>query len=189
MRPGMSVRPPPSMTVASASTGVSILPLDTRSMMFPRTITLPGSVSFSALPSKIRTFLNRVTATLGTAVAVPAAGLAAGDDTVWGGAVVAVPVAPPPASDPDGAPDGAQPAESMSATTAPRSLTFSRMEASLRGLLVVVGPFSSQRSVGRFYPESVVSMTLWVFVKTWSRSIGLDLVVPALGARNAHPDA
>src|SRR5215468_980713 len=132
MRPGMSVRPPPSMTVTLASTGDSILALETRSMMFPRTITLLGFVSFSALPSKIRTFLNRVTATLGAAVAALAAsGLAGGDDTVVGGVVVAAPVAAPPASDPDGAPDGAQLAESMSATTAVRSRTLSRTGASL----------------------------------------------------------
>src|SRR6516225_9388608 len=128
MRPGMSVRPPPSMTVASASAGVSILPLDTRTMMFPRTITLPVSVSFSALPSKIRTFLNRVTATLGAAVAALAApGLAGGDDTVAGEVVVAAPAAAPPASDPDGAPAGAQLAQSISATIAVRNRTLPRM--------------------------------------------------------------
>src|SRR5215469_1954322 len=101
-------------------------------MLFPRTITLLGSVSFYALPSKIRTFLNRVTATLGAAVAALAApGLAGGDDTVAGGVVVAAPVTTPPASDPDGAPDGAQPAESMSATIAVMNRTISRMEALL----------------------------------------------------------
>src|SRR5215831_4558447 len=111
MRPGMSVRPPPSMTVTLASAGDSILPLDTRLMMFPRTITLLGFVSFSALPSKIRTFLNRVMATLGAAVpALAASTLAGGDDTIAGGVVVAAPAAAPPASDPDGALDGAQPA-------------------------------------------------------------------------------
>src|SRR5215831_8575961 len=143
MRPGMSVRPPPSMTVTLASAGGWILPLETRSMMFPRTITLPGSLSFSALPSKIRTFLNRVTATLGAAVvALAASGLPGGDDTVAGGLVVAAPVAALPASDPDGAPEGAQPAESMSATIAVRNRTLSRMEALLSGgLLVVIGPF------------------------------------------------
>src|SRR5215467_13538422 len=73
-------------------------------MMFPRTITLLVSESFSALPSKIRTFLNSVTATLGAAVAAPAAsGLAGEDDTVAGGVVGAAPVAALPASDPDGA--------------------------------------------------------------------------------------
>src|SRR6516164_8581945 len=124
MRPGMSVRPPPSMTVTLASAGGWILTLETRSMMFPRTITLLGSVSFSALPSKIRTFLNRVTATSGAAVAALAApGLAGGDDTVAGGAVVAAPVAMRPASDPDGAPDGAQLAESMSVTITLRNRT------------------------------------------------------------------
>src|SRR5215472_10373641 len=106
MRPGMSVRPPPSITVTSASAGDWILPLETRSMMLPRTITLLGSVSLSALPSKILTFLNRVTATFGTAVAALAAsGFAGGDGTVAGAVVVATPVAAPPASDPDGAPD------------------------------------------------------------------------------------
>src|SRR5262245_55759651 len=135
MRPGMSVRPPPSMTVTLASTGDSILALETRSMMFPRTITLLGFVSFSALPSKIRTFLNRVIATLDAAVAAPiASGLAGGDATIAGGVVVAAPVAAPPASDPDGAPDGAQPAESMSATIAVRNRTISRMEALLSGV-------------------------------------------------------
>src|SRR6516162_11933937 len=98
-------------------------------MMFPRTITLPGSVSFSALPSKTRTFLNRVTATLGAAVAALAAsGIAGGDDTVAGGVVGAAPVAAPPASDPDGAPDGPQPAQSTSATVAVRNRTLARME-------------------------------------------------------------
>src|SRR5215469_3522939 len=147
MRPGMSVRPPPSMTVTLASAGGWIVALETRSMMFPRTITLLGSVSFSALPSKIRTFLNRVTATLGAAVAAPAApGPAGGDDTVAGGVVVAAPVAAPPASDPDGAPDGAQPAESMSTTMALRNRTLSRMKASLAGFVSRNGPFEcSQR--------------------------------------------
>src|SRR5215472_17465097 len=131
MRPGMSVRPPPSMTVTLASAGGWIVLLETRSMMFPRTITLLGSVSFSALPAKIRTFLNSVTATLGAAVAaLPAPGLAGEDDTVAGGVVVAAPVAAPPASDPDGVPDGAQPADSMSATTTLRNRNLSRMEAS-----------------------------------------------------------
>src|SRR5215470_3103535 len=102
MRPGMSVRPPPSMTVTLASAGGWILTLETRSMMLPRTITLLGSVSLSTLPSKIRTFLNRVTATLGAEVAAPAAsGPAGGDDTAAGEAVVAAAVAAPPASDPD----------------------------------------------------------------------------------------
>src|SRR5215469_15967375 len=102
-----------------------------RSMMFLRTITFLGPASVSALPSKIRTFLNRVTATLGAAVAAPAAsGLACGDDTVAGGVVGAAPVAAPPASAPDGAPDGAQPPESMSATIAVRNRTSPRMEVS-----------------------------------------------------------
>src|SRR5215469_12577743 len=105
-------------------------PLETRSMMLPRTITLLGSVSFSALPSTIRTFLNRVTAISGAEVAaLTASGLAGGDDSVAGGVVVAAPVAAPPASDPDGAPDGAQPAKSMSATIAVRNRNVSRMEA------------------------------------------------------------
>src|SRR5262249_33088613 len=104
-------------------------------MMFPRTITLLGSVSFSALPSKIRTFLNSVTATLGAAVATLAeSGLAGGADTVAGGAVVAAPVAAPPVSDPEGVPDGAQPAESMSAAIAVRNRTILRMGASLAGV-------------------------------------------------------
>src|SRR5215468_7119830 len=125
MRPGMSVRPPPSMTVTLASAGGWIVSLETRSMMFPRTITLLGSVSFSALPSKIRTFLNRVTATLGAAVAALAAsGLPGGDDTVAGGLDVAAPVAALPASDPDGAPEGAQPADSVSAIIAVRNRNF-----------------------------------------------------------------
>src|SRR6516225_1726773 len=104
-------------------------------MMFPRTITLLVSESFSALPLKIRTFLNRVMAALGAGVAaLAAAGLAEGDDTVAGGVVVAAPAAAPPASDPDGAPDGAQPAESMSASITPRNRTISRMEALLSGV-------------------------------------------------------
>src|SRR5215831_14923607 len=107
IRPGMSVRPPPSITVTLASAGDWILPLETLSMMLPRTITLLGFVSFSALPSKIRTFSNRVMATLGAAVAAAASGLAGGDDTIAGAVVVATPVAAPPVSAPDGAPDGA----------------------------------------------------------------------------------
>src|SRR5262245_21546339 len=103
-------------------------------MMFPRTITLLVSESFSALPSKIRTSLNRVTATLGAAVAALAApGFVGGDDTVAGGVVVAAPVAASRAPEPDGAPDAAQPAESMSATIAVRNRTLSRMDASLTG--------------------------------------------------------
>src|SRR5215469_6772784 len=134
MRPGMSVRPPPSMTVTLASADGWILTLETRSMMFPRTITLLGPASFSALPSKIRTFLNRVTATLGAAAAaLTASGPAGGDDTAAGVVVVGAPVAAPPASDPDGAPDGAQPAQSMSATIAARNRTLSRIDASLAG--------------------------------------------------------
>src|SRR5215469_12034083 len=106
-----------------------------RSMMFLRTITLLGPESFSALPSKIRTFLNRVTATLGAAVPAPAAsGRAGGDDTVAGGVVAAASVAAPPASAPDGAPGAALPAESMSATTALRNPNLSRMEALLSGI-------------------------------------------------------
>src|SRR5262245_45169069 len=105
-----------------------------RSMMFLRTITLVGPASFSALPSKIRTFLNRVTVTSGAAVAALAAPeLAGGDGTVAGTVVGAAPLAALPASDPDGAPDGAQLAESMSAAIAVRNRTISRMEASLAG--------------------------------------------------------
>src|SRR5215469_7131086 len=134
MRPGMSVRPPPSMTVTFASAGGWILTRETRSMMLPRTITLLGSVSFSALPSKIRTFSKRVTASLGAAVAALAASVpAAGEDTV----AVAAPVAAPPVSDPDGVPDGAQPPKSMSAITVLRNRTRSRMKASSAGSTVM----------------------------------------------------
>src|SRR5215469_17149463 len=108
------------MTLTLASAGGWILTLETRSIMFPRTITLLVSESFSALPSKIRTFLNSVTATLGVAAA---SGFAGGDDTVAGGVVVAAPVATRPASNPNGAPDGAQLAESMSATITLRNRT------------------------------------------------------------------
>jgi hypothetical protein len=152
----MSVRPPPSMTVTFASAGDWILPRETRSMMLPRTITLLGFVSFSALPAKIRTFLNRVMATLGAVVpALAASGLAGGDDTVAGGVVVAAPVAAPLASDPDGALDGAQPLERMSATTALRNRMSLRMEGSSAGsvsrdeifylLCVPWGDFSRKR--------------------------------------------
>src|SRR6516162_2260180 len=114
-------------------------------MMFPRTITLLGFVSFSALPSKIRTFLNRVMATLGAAVAAATSLLAGGDDTIAGAVAVATPVAAPPVSTPDGALDGAQPAESMSTTTALRNRSLSRMQASS-------GSVSRDRT---FYPLSV----------------------------------
>jgi hypothetical protein len=68
-------------------------------MMLPCTITFLASVSLSPLPSKIRTFRNRVNPTLG------ADGVAGGDDTVAGGGVVATPVAEPPGPDSEGAPD------------------------------------------------------------------------------------
>jgi hypothetical protein len=100
-------------------------------MILPRTITLLVSESLSALPSKIRTFLNRVTEALGAAVAaLVAPELAGGDDTAADVVVVAAAVAARPASDPDGAPDGAQLAESMSAAIAVRNRNLARMEAS-----------------------------------------------------------
>src|SRR5262249_15444093 len=111
-------------------------------MMFPRTITVVGVVSFSALPSKIRTFLNRVTAALGAAVtALAASGLAGGDATVAGGVVVSAPVA---------ALLEAQLAESVSATIALRNRTLSRMEPSLAGSVSRDGTLPRKgRSVNR----------------------------------------
>src|SRR5215471_2162743 len=127
-----------------------------RSMMFLRTITLVGPVSFSALPSKIRTFLNRVTATLGAAVAALAAPeLAGGDDTVARTVVGAAPLAALPASDPDGAPDGAQLAESMSAAIAVRNRTISRMEASLAGSVSRDGTLFFSACRGEILPRKV----------------------------------
>jgi hypothetical protein len=60
MRPGISTRPPPSITVAFAIAAASIGDVDTRSIVLPLTSTLEGGESTSLLPSKIRTLRNSV---------------------------------------------------------------------------------------------------------------------------------
>src|SRR5262245_23946114 len=62
INPGISVRPPPSMSTVLALRSVGIGPVAIRSILFPRTRTLLGPESVPLLPSKIRTFWNRVIA-------------------------------------------------------------------------------------------------------------------------------
>src|SRR5215813_12538127 len=62
IRPGMSVRPPPSMSVVVALRPVGIGLVETRSILFPRTRTFLGPDRAVLFPSKIRTFRNSVTA-------------------------------------------------------------------------------------------------------------------------------
>src|SRR5215469_12118501 len=61
MRPGMSVRPLPSMNVVSARRSAGIGEVEIFSILFPRTRTLDGADSCELLPSKMRTFENTVT--------------------------------------------------------------------------------------------------------------------------------
>lgn len=58
IRPGIRVRPPPSMVRVSArrSTGIGLV--DILSILLPRTSTLDGADSVSPVPSKMRTFSN-----------------------------------------------------------------------------------------------------------------------------------
>ena len=134
----MSVRPPPSMTVTLASAGIGRVPLETRSMMLPCTITFRASVSFSALPSKMRTFLNRVNPTFAAAVAALAPpGLVGGDESVGDGGVGTAPVAAPPVPGPEGSADRAQPMRSTSAAAALRNPTSLRLEATSAGSVVL----------------------------------------------------
>src|SRR5262245_34424418 len=62
IRPGMSVRPPPSMSVVVALRPIGIGLVETRSILFPRTSTVLGPDRAVLFPSKIRTFRNSVTA-------------------------------------------------------------------------------------------------------------------------------
>src|SRR5579883_2617887 len=59
IRPGISVRPPPAITVVPGS--VSIGAVEMRAMMLPLISTFDGAESDVALPSKMRTFWNNVT--------------------------------------------------------------------------------------------------------------------------------
>ena len=54
IRPGISVRPPPAITVAPASAAIGAVEM--RSMTLPRTSTLEGADSALLLPSNTRTF-------------------------------------------------------------------------------------------------------------------------------------
>src|SRR5262249_53286448 len=86
IRPGMSVRPPPSMTVAFSGAAMSPAIF---SILLPATRTDVLAVSLSDLPSNTFTFLNRVE--LGCVASVFAAGGATGmggagrSDTCLGG--------------------------------------------------------------------------------------------------------
>src|SRR5215470_16403287 len=62
MRPGMSVRPPPSIMTASGRWSAGIGAEEIRSILFPRTSTCEGPESRPTLPSKMRTFWNTVAA-------------------------------------------------------------------------------------------------------------------------------
>src|SRR5215471_20985746 len=59
--PGISVRPPPSMSTVSVgrSTGRGVVEIF--STLFPRTRTCDGTERVPLFPSKIRTFWNKVT--------------------------------------------------------------------------------------------------------------------------------
>ena len=71
--PGISVRPPPSMTTAPARRSAAIGVAETLSMRLPRTRTCDGPESCALLPSKMRTFWISVTAAGGGAAACCAA--------------------------------------------------------------------------------------------------------------------
>src|SRR5579864_2180831 len=60
MRPGISVRPLPSMKVVFARRSAGIGEVEIFSILFPRTRTLDGGDSCELLPSKIRTLENTV---------------------------------------------------------------------------------------------------------------------------------
>src|SRR5215510_12972879 len=61
LRPGIRVRPPPSMMRVSALRSTAIGSREMRSMILPRINTLDGADSAGDLPSKMRTLLNSVT--------------------------------------------------------------------------------------------------------------------------------
>src|SRR5215831_9771091 len=102
-------------------------------MMLPCTITFRASVSLSALPSKMRTFRNRVNATFGSVAALAPSGLVGGDESVGDGGVVTTPVAVLPAPDSESAADRAEPMRRVSAATALRNPTLLPMEATSAG--------------------------------------------------------
>src|SRR6516164_9024041 len=58
MRPGINVRPPPSITRVPAPTVIGLV--ETRSILLPRTSTLEDGESVELFPSKMRTFLKSV---------------------------------------------------------------------------------------------------------------------------------
>src|SRR5215472_3693021 len=58
MRPGINVRPPPSITRVPASTAIGLVEM--RSMLLPRTSTLEDPESVELFPSKMRTFWKSV---------------------------------------------------------------------------------------------------------------------------------
>src|SRR5262249_52484765 len=66
MRPGISVRPPPSMARVSVSVAIGVDEI--RSILLPRTSTFEAPESWPPLPLKMRTFWNTVAAGAGTGV-------------------------------------------------------------------------------------------------------------------------
>jgi hypothetical protein len=60
IRPGMSVRPPPSITTLPAAGSSAIGALEMRSIRLPRTSTFDGADRDLPVPSKMRTFWNSV---------------------------------------------------------------------------------------------------------------------------------
>src|SRR6516165_253332 len=58
MRPGINVRPSPSITRVPASTGIGLVEI--RSILLPRTSTLEDPESVELFPSKMRTFRKSV---------------------------------------------------------------------------------------------------------------------------------
>src|SRR3979490_1442675 len=64
LRPGISVRPPPSMMRVSAWRSVAMDCAEIVSILLPRTRTLEGADSVVFLPSKMRTFWNSVAPSL-----------------------------------------------------------------------------------------------------------------------------
>lgn len=70
IRPGISVRPPPSITVAVEDAAASPI----AAMLLPLTSTLDGAVNRAVLPSKTRTLRKRTSA--GAALASTATGAA-----------------------------------------------------------------------------------------------------------------
>src|SRR5271169_2921988 len=60
IRPGIRVRPPPSIAVTVSFGSTVIGAVDIRSMVWPMTRTLHGADTMPLLPSKTRTFWNKV---------------------------------------------------------------------------------------------------------------------------------